>query len=75
MNIKRGKEEISTEVKTDSQKKIVFRAHMGHDYKKSNMSTDREKREGKQKGKSDERITESKAQQKEALHCAQQTNI
>jgi hypothetical protein len=27
--------------------------------------------EGKQKGKSDKRITESKAQQKEALHCAQ----
>jgi hypothetical protein len=29
------------------------------------------KREGKQKGKSDKRITESKARQKEALHCAQ----
>jgi hypothetical protein len=28
------------------------------------------KREGNQKGKSDERITESKARQKEALHCA-----
>jgi hypothetical protein len=27
--------------------------------------------EGKQKGKSDKRITESKARQKEALHCAQ----
>jgi hypothetical protein len=27
--------------------------------------------EGKQKGKSDKRITESKAWQKEALHCAQ----
>jgi hypothetical protein len=29
------------------------------------------KREGKQRGKSDKRITESKAQQKEALHCPQ----
>jgi hypothetical protein len=27
--------------------------------------------EGKQKGKSDKRTTESKARQKEALHCAQ----
>jgi hypothetical protein len=39
------------------------------DYKKNNMSTDMEKA-GKQKGKSDNRITESKARQKEALHCA-----
>jgi hypothetical protein len=29
------------------------------DYKKNNISTGREKREGKQKGESDERITES----------------
>jgi hypothetical protein len=28
------------------------------DYKKNNMSTDNEKWEGKQKGKSDKRITE-----------------
>jgi hypothetical protein len=27
--------------------------------------------EGKQKGERDKRITESKARQKEALHCAQ----
>jgi hypothetical protein len=41
------------------------------DYKKNNMSMDKEKREGKQNGKSDKRITESKARQKDALHCAQ----
>jgi hypothetical protein len=43
------------------------------DYKKDNMSTDRVtgKREGKHKGNSDKRFTESKARQKEALHCAQ----
>jgi hypothetical protein len=43
-------------------------------YKKNNMSMDREisfKREGKQKGKSDKRITESNARQKKALYCAQ----
>jgi hypothetical protein len=33
------------------------------------------KREGKQKGKSDKRITESKARQKETLHCAQTSQI
>jgi hypothetical protein len=41
------------------------------DCKNNNMSTDREKEEGKQKGKSDKRIAESKARHKEALHCAQ----
>jgi hypothetical protein len=45
------------------------------DYKKNNMSTDREKREGKQKGESDKRITESKGRQNEALHCAQTQQI
>jgi hypothetical protein len=35
----------------------------------SNM--DRENREGKAKGRSDKRITESKAQRRQALHCAQ----
>jgi hypothetical protein len=40
-------------------------------YKKNNTSTDMENREGKQKGKSDKRITKSKARQKKALHCAQ----
>jgi hypothetical protein len=28
------------------------------------------KREGKEKGKGDKKITESKARQKQALHCA-----
>jgi hypothetical protein len=39
------------------------------DYKKNNMSPDREKGKGNKIGQ--ERITESKARQKEALHCAQ----
>jgi hypothetical protein len=34
-----------------------------------------ERREGNQKGKSDKRITESKARHKEALHCAQTQHI
>jgi hypothetical protein len=43
------------------------------DYKKNNMSTNMEKGEGKQKGESETRITESKARQ--ILHTALITSI
>jgi hypothetical protein len=40
------------------------------DYKKDNMSTDREKGRGNKRATRDKRIAESKARQKTALHCA-----
>jgi hypothetical protein len=47
---------------------VVFISYecFSNDYKKNKMSTDRESGGGKQKGKSDKRITESKARQKES---------
>jgi hypothetical protein len=44
-------------------------------YKRNNMSTDSKKGRGNKKGKSDKRMIESKARQKEALHCAQTCQI